>query len=154
MSQVRVNKIRNTVYIDAEIDTALRDYARRHKLSTAEATNQLLRRAIFGALDEGTEAMLVPEVRKAVREAAGREIREHVTRLLEAQTNRLAALLVTAGRDAFTARKLVRDCFEELTDDPKGADERENDAWLKSRTRYTREGLRQATADPQGTREP
>ncbi len=145
-----MKKVRTTVYVDADTDLALRDYARRHRISIGEANNQLLRRALFDSLDEGTEAMLVPEIRKAVREAAGREIREHVTRLLEAQTNRLAALLVASGRDAFVARKLARDCYEDLTDDPQGADERENDAWLKSRTRYTRDGLRQATADPEG----
>ncbi len=145
-----MRKVRRVIYVTPETDTALEDYARRHNLNASVAGEALLRRALFGGLDEGTEAMLVPEIRKAVAHAAGREIREHVTRLLEAQTNRLAALLVTSGRDAFVARKLARDCFEELTDDPQGADERENDAWLKSRTRYTRDGLRQATADPEG----
>ena len=149
-----MTKARKIVYLSPDVDLAVADYARRCKLPASQATDELLRRALFGALDEGTEAMLVPEIRKAVREAAGREVREHVTRLLEAQTNRLAALLVTSGRDAFVARKLARDCYEDLTDDPQGADERENDAWLKSRARYTRDGLRQATMDPQGTREP
>ncbi len=149
-----LSKVKNTLYIEADTDAALRDYARRKGLSIAAATNGLLRIALFDQIDEGTEAMLVPEIRKAVAHAAKREIRESVTRLLEMQTNRLAGLLGTAGRDAFTARKLARDCFEELTDDPERAGEREQEAWLKSRTRYTREGLRKATADPQGTREP
>ena len=137
-----------------ETDTALQDYARRHNLNASVAGERLLRRALFGGLDEGTEAMLVPEIRKAVAAAAGREIREHVTRLLEAQTDRLFGVLVTNGRDAFVARQLARDCYEELTDDPEAAKEREQDAWLMARTRYTRDGLRKATADPQGTREP
>ncbi len=149
-----MNRVKLSLYLEAEIDTALREYAGRNRISLPAATNRLLRLALFEQLDPGTEAMLVPEIRKAVQESARWEIRENVTRLLGAQTNRLAALLVTSGRDAFTARKLARDCFEELTDDPQGADERENDAWLKSRTRYTRDGLRQATGDPQGTREP
>ncbi len=149
-----MTKVRTVVYLTDETGHALTDYARRRNINVSQAVEDLLRRALFGALDEGTEAMLVPEIRKAVREAAGREIQQNVTRLLEAQTNRLAALLVTAGRDAFTARKLARDCLEDLTDDPQGADERENDAWLQSRTRYSRDGLRQATADPKGTREP
>ncbi len=149
-----MRRVKFTLYIEAEIHAALQEYAGRNRISLPETTNRLLQRALFGALDEGTEAMLVPEIRRAVAHAAGREIRESVTRLLEAQTNRLAALLVTSGRDAFTARKLARDCLEELTDDPRGADEREQEAWLKSRTRYTREGLRQATADPQGAWEP
>ncbi len=145
-----MSKVKLSLYLEAEIDAALREYAGRKRISLPDATNRLLRLALFEQLDPGTEAMLVPEVRKAVREAAGREIRESVTRLLEAQTNRLFGVLVTAGRDAYTARKLARDCFEDLTDDPAGADEREQEAWLKSRTRYTREGLRRATADPEG----
>ncbi len=149
-----MSKVKLSLYLEAEIDAALREYASRKRISLPDATNRLLRLALFEQLDPGTEAMLVPEIRKAVAAAARWEIRENVTRLLEVQTNRLAALLVTSGRDAFTARKLARDCFEELTDDPQGADERENDAWLKSRTRYTRDDLRQATGDPQGTREP
>jgi len=75
-------KVRTTVYIDTETNAALRDYARRHRISIGEANNQLLRRALFGGLDEGTEAMLVPEIRKAVGEAARREIQENMSRLL------------------------------------------------------------------------
>ncbi len=149
-----MSRVKFTLYIEAEIHAALREYAGRNRISLPDATNRLLQRALFGALDEGTEAMLVPEIRKAVAAAAGREIREHVTRLLEAQTDRLFGVLVTNGRDAFVARQLARDCYEELTDDPDAAKEREQDAWLKARMRYTRDGLRQATADPQGTREP
>jgi len=148
-----LNRVKNTLYIEADTNAALRDYARRKRLSITEAMNQLLRIALFDQIDEGTEAMLVPEIRKAVAHAAGREIREHVTRLLEAQTDRLFGVLVTNGRDAFVARQLGRDCYEELTDDPEAAKEREQDAWLKARTRYTRDGLRKATADLQGTRE-
>ena len=148
-----MTKIRRIVYLSGETDAALADYARRSKLPVSQAAEDLLRRALFGSLDPGTEAMLLPEIRAAVGAVAAREVRENVTRLLEAQTNRLAALLVTSGRDAYVARRLARDCYEDLTDDPGGADERERDAWLKSRTRYTRDGLRGATADPQGTGE-
>ena len=149
-----MNKVKNTLYIEADTNAALRDYAYRKHLSITEAMNQLLRIALFDQIDEGTEAMLVPEIRKAVAHAAGREIREHVTRLLGVQTDRLFGVLVTGGRDAFVARQLARDCYEELTDDPEAAREREQDAVLKARTRYMRDGLRKATADPQGTREP
>ncbi len=101
--------IRTTVYIDSDTNTALRDYARIHRISIGEANNQLLRRALFNSLDEGTEAMLAPEIRKAVQEAARREIREHVTRLLGAQTDRLFGVLATSGRDTYVARKLTRE---------------------------------------------
>lgn len=103
------------MYIDTETNTALRDYARRHRLSIGEANNQLLRRALFGGLDEGTEAMLVPEIRKAVGEAAKREIQESMSRLLGAQTDRLFGALVTCGRDAYVARKLAKDVLDDST---------------------------------------
>lgn len=148
-----MNKVKVTLYLEPEVETALREFAGRERISLPKATNRMLRRALFDALDPGTEAMLLPEIRAAVGAVTAREVRENVTRLLEAQTNRLAALLVTSGRDAYVARRLARDCYEDLTDDPGGADERERDAWLKSRTRYTRDGLRGATADPQGTGE-
>lgn len=148
-----MSKVRRVTYLSYELDKALEDYARRRGVNVSVAAEGLLQRALYGALDEGTEAMLVPEIRKAVREAAGREIRETVTRLLEAQTNRLYPALVTYGRDAFVARQLARDCYEDLTDDPEAARERERDAALKARTRYTRDGLDGATADPQGTTE-
>ncbi len=140
-------KIRTTVYIDTETNAALRDYARRHRISIGEANNLLLRRALFGGLDEGMEAMLVPEIRKAVGEAARREIQENMSRLLGAQTNRLFGALVTCGRDAYVARKLAKDVLDDSTGSAQWANDREQDALLASRRRYTREGLREAASE-------
>ncbi len=140
-------KVRTTVYIDTETNAALRDYARRHRISIGEANNQLLRRALFGGLDEGMEAMLVPEIRKAVGEAARREIQENMSRLLGAQTNRLFGVLVTCGRDAYVARKLAKDVLDDSTGSAQWANDREQDALLASRRRYTREGLREAASE-------
>ncbi len=140
-------KVRTTVYIDTETNAALRDYARRHRISIGEANNQLLRRALFGGLDEGTEAMLVPEIRKAVGEAARREIQENMSRLLGAQTDRLFGVLVTCGRDAYVARKLAKDVLDDSTGSAQWANDREQDALLASRRRYTREGLREAASE-------
>ena len=140
-------KVRTTVYIDTETNAALRDYARRHRISIGEANNLLLRRALFGGLDEGTEAMLVPEIRKAVGEAARREVQENMSRLLGAQTNRLFGALVTCGRDAYVARKLAKDVLDDSTGSAQWANDREQDALLASRRRYTREGLREAASE-------
>ena len=140
-------KVRTTVYIDTETNAALRDYARRHRISIGEANNLLLRRALFGGLDEGMEAMLVPEIRKAVGEAARREIQENMSRLLGAQTDRLFGALVTCGRDAYVARKLAKDVLDDSTGSEQWANDREQDAWLASRRRYTREGLREAASE-------
>lgn len=145
-------KVRTTVYIEPETDRALRDYARRERISIGETNNRLLWRALFGGLDEGTEAMLVPEIRRAVREAAGREVRETVSRLLGAQTDRLFGVLVTCGRDAYVARRLARDVLEEDTGSEEWADGREREALLAARKRYSREGLKEADAEPRSRR--
>ena len=142
-----MGKVKNTLYLEADTDAALRAYARRKRLSIAEATNQLLRIALFDQLDEGTEAMLVPEIRKAVGEAARREIQENMSRLLGAQTDRLFGALVTCGRDAYVARKLAKDVLDDSTGSAQWANDREQDALLASRRRYTREGLREAASE-------
>jgi len=142
-----MGRMRNTIYLDRDVDVALRDWADRKGYSMSEASNILLRRALFDSLDEGTQAMLVPEIRKAVREAARREIQENMSRLLGAQTDRLFGVLVTCGRDAYVARKLARDVLDENTGSTQWTNDREQDAWLASRRRYTREGLRETTAE-------
>ncbi len=138
-----MGRTRNTIYLDRDVDLALRDWAHRRGYSMSEASNILLRRALFDSLDDGTQAMLVPEISRAVREAAGREIREHMTRLLGAQTDRMIGVLVASGRDAYVARKLARDVLDEDTGSTEWANGREQEALLAARRRYTREGLRE-----------
>ncbi len=142
-----MGRMRNTIYLDRDVDIALRDWADRKGFSMSEASNILLRRALFDSLDEGTQAMLVPEIRKAVREATRREIQENMSRLLGAQTDRLFGVLVTCGRDAYVARKLARDVLDENIGSTQWTNDREQDAWLASHRRYTREGLRETTAE-------
>ncbi len=137
-----MGRMRNTIYLDRDVDTALRDWADRKGYSMSEASNILLRRALFDSLDEGTQAMLVPEISRAVREAAGREVRETVSWLLGVQTDRLFGVLVANGRDAYISRKLARDLLEESAGSTQWANEREQDALLRARRRYTREGLK------------
>ncbi len=57
-----MGRIRNTIYLDRDVDVALRDWADRKGYSMSEASNILLRHALFDSLDEGTQAMLVPEI--------------------------------------------------------------------------------------------
>ena len=64
-----------------------------------------------------------------------------------AQTERLFAALVTAGRDAYVARKLARDVLDDSTGSAQWANDREQHAWVASRRRYTREGLREAASE-------
>ncbi len=142
-----MGRMRNTIYLDGEVDVALRDWADRKGYSMSEASDILLRHALFDSIDEGTQAMLVPEISRAVREAARREIQENMSRLLGVQTDRLFGVLVTAGRDAYVARKLAKDVLDDSTGSAQWANDRERDASLTSRRRYTREGLREATSE-------
>ncbi len=142
-----MGRMRNTIYLDREVDVALRDWADRKGYSMSEASNILLRQALFDSLDEGTQAMLVPEISRAVREAARREIQENMSRLLGVQTDRLFGVLAACGRDAYVARKLAVDVLDDSTGSAQWAKDREQDAWLASRRRYTREGLREAASE-------
>jgi hypothetical protein len=123
-------------------DTAVRDYARRHGISDAEAANRLLERALWGELDEGTQAMLAEGVYAAAARAARREILDQMPALLAAQTDRLAGLLVLAGRDAAEAATLAQDALAAVTGDVARAKERAENARLAARARYTREGIK------------
>ncbi len=141
-----LRKAKLGVLISAETDAALRDYARRHGMSIGEATDKLLGRALFGSLDEGTEAMLLPEIRKAVRQETAREVRDQTNHLLNAQTNRIAVLLVTAGREAAAAHRLAYEVLDYLTSDPQYAQERDKEAMLAAGKRFTGQHLaREAT---------
>ncbi len=68
-------------------------------------------------------------------------------RLWGAQTNRLFGAHVTCGRDAYVARKLAKDVLDDSTGSAQWANDREQDALLASRRRYTREGLREAASE-------
>jgi hypothetical protein len=105
----------NTIYLDRDVDVALRDWADRKRYSMSEASDILLRHALFDALDEGTRAMPVPEILRAVHEAAKREMQGSLSRLLGLQTDRRFGALVTCGRDAYVARKLAPDLLDEGT---------------------------------------
>ncbi len=84
-----------------------------------------------------------------MRAAAGRELQERMSRMLGAQTDRLAGLLVTAGRDAYVARKLAVDVLDDSTGSSQWASNQEQNHLLASRRRYTRDGLKEAASEGQ-----
>lgn len=68
-----MGRIRNTIYLDRDVDVALRDWAYRKGYSMAGATNILLRHVLFDSVDEGTKAMLVPQIsRRCAMRLSGR----------------------------------------------------------------------------------
>ncbi len=136
-------KGRIEVYLSAETETALREYARRHRRrfpSVSRAAAHLLGHALAAGIDEGTEALLAPAVVRAVREATRREIQDGVNALLERQSHRLAALLVGSGKDAYRAAWIAEAVLGHLLADPARAAAVAEEARLQAGARYRSRG--------------
>ena len=140
-------KQRRELYLSAEVDTALAEYARRHRdrfQTASQAAEHLLRRALLSGMDEGTEGLLAPVIERAVREAAAGAVERRVLPLLQAQTERLAGLLVRSGKDALSAHHLGATILEELTGDPDRARQAAKEARLRAGAEYARQPARDA----------
>ncbi len=132
-------KGRIDVYLDAETENALREYARRHRgrfPSVSRAAAHLLGRALVGTLDEGMEYLLAPTIVRAVREVTRREVQDGVGALMERQSHRLAALLVGSGKDAYRAARIAEVALGHLLADPAQAARVAEEARLQAGARY------------------
>ncbi len=137
-------KRRNELYLSPEIAGALVEYARRHGdhfRTTSQAAEHLLRRALLADVDEGLEGLLAPVIARGVEEAAARAVEERVAPLLQAQSNRLAALLVRSGKDALTAAEIATALAAQVTGDRAAARRIAEEARLKAGPAYTARGL-------------
>ena len=133
------------LYASPATARAMADYQRRERRrfpSVSAAGDHLLGRALQGELDEGMEGLLAPLLERAVREATREEVADAVKRLLERQTNRLAALLVQSGKDAHRAAGLGLALLERQTGDRGRAAEIARDVELRAGARYSRAGVR------------
>ena len=138
-------KMRTVLYLSPATARALAEYQgreRRRFPSVSAAGDHLLGRALQGELDEGMEGLLAPLLERAVREATREEVADAVKRLLDGQTNRLAALLVQSGKDAHRAAGLGLAVLERQTGDVGRAAAIARDVELKAGARYRRDGLR------------
>jgi hypothetical protein len=134
-----MEKQRTTLYLTAETAYALGEYLRLHRArfrSRSDAAEHLLRRALAGALDEGMENLLAPVIVRAVREATRREIGDGVGALVERRSNRLAALLVGSGKDAYRAARIAEVALGHLLADSAQAARVAEEARLQAGARY------------------
>jgi len=134
-----VEKQRTVLYLTAETAHALGEYLRLHRAcfrSRSDAAEHLLRRALAGGLDEGVEDLLAPTIVRVVREATRREIQDGVGVLVERQSNRLAALLVGSGKDAYRAARIAEVALGHLLADPVRAAQIAEEARLQAGARY------------------
>ncbi len=138
-------RARREIYLTAETDLALAEYARRHRArfrTTSQAVEHLLGRALATEMDEGTEGLLAPLIARRVEEAAARAVEARVAPLLAAQTDRLAGLLVRSGKDALGAYGLGVAILARLTGDAAIARRLAEEARLAAGPAYTARGLR------------
>ncbi len=134
-----MEKQRTVLYLTAETAHALGEYLRLHRAcfhSRSGAAEHLLRRALAGGLDEGVEDLLAPTIVRVVREATRREIQDGVGALVERQSNRLAALLVGSGKDAYRAARIAEVALGHLLADPVRAAQIAEEARLQAGARY------------------
>ena len=141
---------RREIYLTAETELALAEYARRHRerfRTTSQAVEHLLQRALVGELDEGVEGLLAPLIVRRVEEAAARAVEARVAPLLRAQTDRLAALLVRSGKDALSGYGVGVAILERLTGDAVAARRLAAEARLAAGPAYTARSLRASPGD-------
>jgi hypothetical protein len=141
---------RREIYLTAETDLALAEYARRHRerfRTGSQAVEHLLRRALAGEVDEGVEGLLAPLIERRVEEAAARAVEARVAPLLRAQTDRLAALLVRSGKDALSGYGVGVAILERLTGDADAARRLAAEARLAAGPAYTARGLHGSIGD-------
>ncbi len=134
-----MNRRRCTIFLAPDVERALDDYAHRHRVrfpTASRAAEHLLARALAGGLDEGVEDLLAPTIVRVVREATRREIQDGVGVLVERQSNRLAALLVGSGKDAYRAARIAEVALGHLLADPVRAAQIAEEARLQAGARY------------------
>jgi len=144
-------KGRIEVYLTAETETALREYARHHRgqyPSVSRAAAHLIGRALAAGIDEGTDALLAPAVLRAVRETTRGEIADGMGTLLERQSGRLAALLVATGKDAYRAARVAEVALGHLLADPARAARIAEEAALQAGARYRPKGPAETGGNP------
>ena len=72
---------------------------------------------LLADLDPGAEGLIAPHLERRLTAAIGGMVREDLSVLLRAQSDRLAGLLVRSGKDARASVSLGTAILEELTGD-------------------------------------
>ncbi len=163
-------KERAQIFLTADEMRALAEYTRMHSgrfETVSQAGAHLIRRALMAQIDEGTEGLLLPSVqhtvqeavktqlegireewlrsiRQEVRETARRETEDAVAKYTKQLGNRVAALLVNAGKDAHIAVQLCLTLLEYDLEDKERVKAYHEEAQIAAGKRYNRQGLDRA----------
>lgn len=124
-----------SVRVKNETDRALREYARKHDMRLGEATDRLLEWALLAPVDDAAEQLVMPHMRKMMSELLHNEIRVYLRQVFEElldwsgrrtnsivrgitepQVDRLAAMIVLAGKEAAAGRRIASNIAINVTD--------------------------------------
>lgn len=160
-------KVREQIWLSQHVREALIEYTRRHNNrfdTSSQAADHLLKRALTTPVDEGMEGIIAPYLRplveqsvsrsmaaikkdllhgieQAVRETTRRETEDAMAKYTKALGNRVAALLVNAGKDAHTAVQLCLTLLEYDLEDKERVKAYHEEAQVAAGKRYNRHGL-------------
>ncbi len=99
---------RKTIFLDTETWGAILTYQKKHKKrfrSQSAAVQHLLRRALSAELDEDSEAVLAPLMRRTIREAVEDAVEDRLMPLMRGQTNAIADIVSGRRVGSTTAAK-------------------------------------------------
>ncbi len=160
-------KSRMTVFLSPATEMALAEYARRQRNrfdTCSQAADHLLKRALTTPVDEGMEGIIAPYLRplveqsvsramdaikkdllhgieQAVRETTRRETEDAMVKHTKALGNRVAALLVNAGKDAHIAVQLCLTLLEYDLEDKERVQAYYEEAKLAASKRYAKRSV-------------
>ncbi len=115
------NRVRRTVFLRPETDRALAAYAagQRDRFATpSQAVDELVARALEVEQLAAVEALVLPVLHRAVREAVRAELGDALKTATREQSERLAGLLAKGNLHAGTTRRLVVHALALLAGDP------------------------------------
>ncbi len=144
-------KVRAALYLTPKVETALVEYTRRHRdrfKTCSQAADHLLARALANPVDEGAESIIAPALISAIegilrreRDTVRKETEEAVAKQTKQLGNRVAALLVNAGKDAHVGVRLCLNLLEYDLEDPESVKAYYEEAQLAAGKKYSRQGL-------------
>ncbi len=162
-----MTKVREQIWLSQHVREALIQYTRRHNNrfgTSSQAADHLLKRALTTPVDEGVEGIIAPYLRplveqsvsramaaikkdllhgieQAVRETTRRETEDAMVKHTKALGNRVAALLVNAGKDAHIAVQLCLTLLEYDLEDKERVQAYYEEAKLAASKRYAKRSV-------------
>ncbi len=135
-------KLKLEVYVDQDLYVAVHEYHRLHPRrfrSLSEAAAHQLRRAL--CTPEGQDDLIADRLDAAVRKSVRSEVEAVLDEKLKEQTNRIAALLVKAGKYSYSAYAVATTALGHITKNPDAARAHAKQTFESSGEHFSREAF-------------